>query len=55
MSVKLVSISDYCKNFNISRPTAYSLIERGKLTKYDRPEGDPLLSVSERPFGEKKI
>lgn len=52
-AIKLVSIIDYATHWNISRPTVYRLIDNNKLTRYENPEGDPLLNIDERPKGVK--
>jgi hypothetical protein len=48
---KLVTIAEYSRFYNIDRKTTYRLIEKGTLTRFESPEGYPLLSINERPVG----
>lgn len=50
---KLVTITEYSRYYNIDRKTTYRLIENGVITRYESPEGIPLLSINERPVGVK--
>jgi hypothetical protein len=51
---KLVTISAYAEHYNIDRKTVYRLLRDGVLTRYTDPDGNPLLSLSEKPVGVKK-
>lgn len=51
MAVKLVTITAYAKHWGIARSTVYELIEKGVLTRYENPDGEPLLDLSQRPQG----
>jgi hypothetical protein len=53
-TAKIVTISDYARHYNIDRKTVYRLIENGTLTRFEDSEGNPMLSLAERPSGVKK-
>ena len=50
---EIVSIKAYAEHFNIDRKTVYRLIEKGVLTRFEDKDGNPMLSLSERPVGVK--
>jgi hypothetical protein len=52
--VKIVSISEYARHYKIDRKTVYRLIEEGTLTRYEGEDGNPALSLAERPSGVKR-
>jgi len=54
MAVKLVNITDYAAHYKIDRKTVYNLIEKGEITRYEDPNGVPLLNLLERPSGIKR-
>lgn len=54
MVVKLVSISAYAECWGIARSTVYELIEKKTITRYESPEGEPLLNREEHPKGVQK-
>ena len=51
---KLITISAYSKKYKISRPTVYRLIDVNKLTRFESPDGEPLLDSEESPAGVQK-
>lgn len=51
---KLVSISEYSRHYKIDRKTTYRLLEENKITRFEGIDGNPMLSLSERPSGVKK-
>lgn len=53
-SKKLISISKYANKYKISRTTVYRLIDLNKLTRYESPDGEPMLDGSESPSGLQK-
>lgn len=48
---QLVNISDYAEKWGIARSTVYDLIKKKVLTRFESPEGEPLLNLEERPSG----
>lgn len=53
-AVKLVSITEYSEHWGIDRVTTYKLIEEKRITRYEDPDGKPLLNLAEKPVGIKK-
>jgi len=45
--IKLVSISEYARHWGIDRTTAYELIKKGEITRYEN--GRPKLNIKEIP------
>lgn len=54
MTTKLVNITAYAKHWGIARSTVYDLIDRKIITRFESPEGEPLLNIEEHPKGVQK-
>jgi predicted DNA-binding transcriptional regulator AlpA len=54
MAVQLVSISAYAEKWGIARSTVYDLIAKKVITRYESPEGEPMLNIDEHPKGVQK-